>query len=277
MTGKNLGRTSPLPDEEDATKLHQKLMSGVQEVIPAASAATQAGTMPATRWSLVQKAQRSDDPQALKALGDLLKIYWSPLIGYAIARGEPQSEAEDSVQGFYEMLITRGSMQSVSQDRGRLRAFLRAAFERFLIDQWDRRSAEKRGGGRQPVSLDEKQEEQYEVRELSHEVTPDKIYQRRWALTLLGRAMDALQSNYRRRGKEDIFLALKSALEWHGSEFAYAEAGEKIGMNENAVKQAVFRMRKKFGELLHWEVAQTVTDPADVEHEMRELLAALGD
>ena len=233
--------------------------------------------MPETRWSLVQRVQAGDDPKALGALGELMKVYREPLLAFALARGEPYSDVEDAVQSFYEMLITRGAMQNVSQDRGRLRAFLRSAFERHLIDRWDKRSAAKRGGGRQHVSIDAEQEEHREIKELSHGLTPEKLYERRWVLTLLARVMAALQENYERRGKLDIFLALKGSLEWQGTEFSYAEHGEKIGMNENAMKQAVFRMRKKFGELLHWEVAQTVSDPADVEAELRELLQALGD
>lgn len=234
------------------------------------------GCMPDTRWSLVQRVQ-SGDPKALGALGELMKLYREPLIVYALGRGESPSNVEDAVQGFYEMLISRGSMQSISQERGRLRSFLRSSFERFLIDQWNKRSAVKRGGGRQHLSLEHEQEEHHLLSELAHDLTPEKLYDRRWVLTLLGRVMDSLQENYRRRGKEEIFLALKGALEWQSTEFSYAEAGGKINMNENSVKQAVFRMRKKFGELLRWEVVQTVGDPSDVESELRDLLRALGD
>lgn len=232
--------------------------------------------MPETRWSLVQRVQSGDDPKALGALGELMKLYRDPLIAYALGRGESPSDVEDAVQGFYELLISRGSMQTVSQDRGRLRSFLRCSFERYIIDQWERRSAAKRGGGRPHVSL-EAEEETHPIKELAHEVTPEKLYERRWVLTLLGRVMDALGAHYRRRGKEEVFLALRGALEWQSTDFSYAEAGKKIGMNENAVKQAVLRMRRKFGELLHWEVAQTVSNPADVELELRELLQALSD
>lgn len=235
------------------------------------------GSMPETRWSLVQRVQSKDDGQAIRALGELMKAYWQPLQIYALGRGASPSDAADAVQGFYEMLITRGSMLTVSQERGRLRAFLRSSFERYLCDQWDKSSAAKRGGGRQHVSLDQEEAERRHLKELADGATPEKLYERRWVLTLLSRVMDTLQANYRRRRKEDVFLALRSALEWHGTEFSYADAGRTIGMNENAVKQAVFRMRKKFGELLRWEVAQTVTNPADVEAEMRELLRALGD
>lgn len=235
------------------------------------------GSMPETRWSLVQRVQAKDDGKALVALGELMKIYWEPLRAFALGRGESPSDVEDAVQGFYEMLISRSSMLNVSQERGRLRSFLRASFERYLIDQWDKRSAAKRGGGKKHLSIEQEQEEHHAISELSHDETPDKLFERRWVLTLLGRVMDALHASYVRRGKEDIFLALKGALEWQSTEFSYAEAGEKIGMNENAVKQAVFRMRKKFGEQLRWEVAQTVTDPAEVDAELRDLLRALGD
>jgi RNA polymerase sigma factor (sigma-70 family) len=259
------------------TEAEPRVISAAERAVVRAATQAGGGMMPETRWSLVQRVQETDDGKALVALGELMKIYSEPLRAFALGRGESPSDAEDVVQGFYEMLITRGSMLSVSQDRGRLRSFLRASFERYLIDQWDKRSAAKRGGGRRHVSLEQEQEEHRAIKELSHDVTPDKLFERRWVLTLLGRVMDALHASYVRRGKEDIFLALKGALEWQSTEFSYAEAGEKIGMNENAVKQAVFRMRKKFGELLRWEVAQTVTDPKDVDAELRELLHSLGD
>lgn len=230
--------------------------------------------MPETRWSLVRRVQ-SDDPKALAALGELMKLYWEPLYAYARRRGESPSDVEDAVQGFYEMLISRGSMQTVSQERGRLRSFLLSSFERFLIDQWEKRSAAKRGGGKHHLSLDQEQAENHYQMETSHNLTPERLFERRWVLTLLARVMDALQADYRRRGKEDVFLALRGALEWHSADFAYADAGAKLGLNENAVKQAVFRMRKKYRELLRWEVAETVSDPADVDAELRELLQAL--
>lgn len=233
--------------------------------------------MPETRWSLVRRVQASDDPKALVALGELMKLYWEPLYAYARRRGESPSDLEDAVQGFYEMLISRGSMQSVSQERGRLRSFLLSSFERFLIDQWEKRSAAKRGGGKHHLSLDQEQAENHYLMEASHNLTPERLFERRWVLTLLGRVMDALHADYRRRGKEDVFLALRGALEWHSADFAYADAGQKLGLNENAVKQAVFRMRKKYRELLRWEVAETVSDPADVDAELRELLQALSE
>lgn len=233
--------------------------------------------MPETRWSLVQRIQATNDSKAVAALGELLKLYWEPLYAYARRRGESPSDVEDAVQGYYEMLITRGSIQSVSQDRGRLRSFLLSSFERFLIDQWEKRSAAKRGGGKHHLSLDQEKAELHYLKEMSHSLTPERVFERRWVLTLLGRVMDALQSDYKRRGKENVFLALRGALEWNSADFAYAEAGEKIGMNENAVKQAVFRMRKKYRELLRWEVAETIGDPADVDAELKELLSALSD
>lgn len=229
--------------------------------------------MPETRWSLVRRMQTGTDT---KALGEIMKIYWQPLHRLAMGRGIPPLDAEDSVQSFYEMVIRRGSFQSASADRGRLRTFLRTMFERHLIDQWEKSSAVKRGGGRRSVSLDEEQEDRCELRELSHNVTPELLYDRCWVLILLGRAMDALRDSYRRRGKEDIFEELKGALEGQESDYSYAESATRLGINENAVKQAVFRIRKKFGELLVWEVAQTVGDPADVESELRELLQTLG-
>jgi RNA polymerase sigma factor (sigma-70 family) len=232
----------------------------------------QASSMPETRWSLVQRVQTTED---LHALGELLKIYSEPLRVYAIWRGEPASDAEDAVQSFFQQLIARSSMMQVNQEKGRLRTFLRVAFERHLIDLWSSRSAAKRGGGAQLTSLDQEAEEGRVLKESGHDQTPEKMYERKWVMVLLGRAMEALETNYRRRGKGDLFDAFKDALEWQATDFSYAEAGARLGMKENAVKQTVFRMRQKFRELLLWEVAQTVTNPADAEDELRQLLYAM--
>lgn len=233
--------------------------------------------MPETRWSLVQRVQGTSDTTALVALGELMKLYWEPLYAYARRRGESPTDAEDAVQGYYEMLISRGSIQTVRQDRGRLRSFLLSSFERFLIDQWEKRSAAKRGGGKHHLSLDHEQAENHYLKEMAHSLTPERIFDRSWVFTLLSRVMDSLQADYKRRGKENVFLGLRGALEWHSADFGYAEAGAGLGMNENAVKQAVFRMRKKYRELLRWEVAQTVSNPSDVDEELRELLTMLSD
>jgi RNA polymerase sigma factor (sigma-70 family) len=231
--------------------------------------------MPDTRWSLVRRSQFLTDPAAVAALGELMKLYWEPLYAYARRRGESPADAEDAVQGYYEMFITRGSISSVDQERGKLRSFLLTSFERYLIDQWEKRTATKRGG-RQPIlSLDQQLAEQRYSAEPAHHLTPEHLYERRWAMTLLQRAMEALEADYKRRGKVDTFLSLRSALEWNSADFAYAQVGLQLGMNENAVKQAVFRMRKKFRELLRWVVAETVADPVEIDKELAHLVAAL--
>jgi DNA-directed RNA polymerase specialized sigma24 family protein len=239
---------------------------------PAQSSEANGSLMPETRWSLVQRIQTDADA---KALGEIMKIYWQPLQRLAIGRGVSPSDAEDAVQSFYEMVIRRGSFQVANADRGRLRTFLRTLFERHLIDQWEKSAAAKRGGGKIGLSIEEEQSNGNEIKELSHQVTPELLYDRCWVLTLLGRAMDALRDSYRRRGKEELFEELKYVLEGQESDSCYAESAARLGLNENAVKQAAFRIRKKFGEALTWEVTQTVGDPADIESELRELLQTL--
>lgn len=234
--------------------------------------------MPDTRWSLVHRSQfLADDPSALTALGELMKLYWEPLYAYARRRGESPKDAEDAVQGYYEMFITRSSITAVDQQKGKLRSFLLASFERYLIDQWQKRTATKRGGQQSPLSLDQQLAENRYSAEPYHLLTPERLYERRWAMTILQRVMSAMEADYKRRGKEDTFTLLRSALEWNSADFAYAEVGQQLHMNENAVKQAVFRMRKKFRELLRWIVAETVADPADVDRELAHLVAALSE
>jgi len=206
-----------------------------------------------------------------------MKMYWEPLYAFARRRGESPVDAEDAVQGFYEKLITRGSIQSLMPERGRLRSFFLTAFERFLIDQWERRSARKRGGGQRQLSLDQEKAEQNYLLDPVDNVTPERLFDRHWVMTLLGRVMEALEEDYRRRGKEKVFSALRGALESNDPGFAYAEVGAQLGLQENAVKQAVFRMRTKYRELLRWEIAATVSDPQDVDEELAELVRVLAD
>lgn len=234
-----------------------------------------ASWMPDTRWSLVRRVQAGDTTLALRALGDLMQIYWKPLYAYARRRGESPADAEDAVQGFCEMLIARSTMHSVSSDRGRLRSFMLTAFERYLIDQWERRSARKRGGGQQMISLDQEAAEQRYLHEPVDHLTPAHIFHRQWVYTLLGQAMEALRRDYEARGKGPIFEALRGTLDGTESTEGYASIGERFGLNENAVKQAVFRMRTKYREMVRSEIAETVSDPADVDLEFKDLMLAL--
>ena len=235
------------------------------------------GLMPETRWSLVRRVQTDGEDRQIAALGELLGAYWQPLYAYARRRGESPADAEDIVQGFCQMLIARGSMQIVDPERGKLRSFLLSALERYMIDQWEKRTVSKRGGGKRILSLENEEAENRFLREMSHSVTPEREYDRQWVMALLARAMTAIQEDYQSRGKGDVFAALKGALEWHGNDTAYAEAGAALGLNENAVKQAVFRMRKKYRECLRNEVAKTLTDPESVDAELKDLLQILGE
>ncbi|MCB1228094.1 MAG: sigma-70 family RNA polymerase sigma factor [Verrucomicrobiales bacterium] len=234
--------------------------------------------MPETRWTLVQKVQAQGDTQsATDALGTLLQSYWQPLYAYARRRGESPSDAQDIVQGFCQMLISRNSILSVDRERGRLRSFLLAALERFLIDQWEKRSAGKRGGGKRTLSLEHEEAENRFIRETSHSLTPEKEFDRQWVLALLARVLESLRSDYEARGKEAVFEALRDTLEWQGNEESHSATASALGMTENAVKQAVFRMRRKYRELLRAEVALTLSQPEDLDEELRQLLLALGD
>lgn len=240
--------------------------------------ASHEGLMPETRWTLVQKVQAQGDTQsATDALGTLLQSYWQPLYAYARRRGESPSDAQDIVQGFCQMLISRNSILSVDRERGRLRSFLLAALERFLIDQWEKRSAGKRGGGKRTLSLEHEEAENRFIRETSHSLTPEKEFDRQWVLALLARVLESLRSDYEARGKEAVFEALRDTLEWQGNEESHSATASALGMTENAVKQAVFRMRRKYRELLRAEVALTLSQPEDLDEELRQLLLALGD
>jgi RNA polymerase sigma factor (sigma-70 family) len=236
----------------------------------------QPSSMPETRWTLVQRVQsHGESKDALTALGDIMKIYWQPLYAYARRRGESPTDAEDMVQGFYEMLIHRGSIHSVNKERGRLRSFLLTALERFIIDQWQKRNAGKRGSGKHQLSLEHEEAENRYLKETSHNLSAERLFDREWILTLLSRVMDSLSADYQRRGKQKVFEALSPSLEWHGNDESYGALAATLGLSENAVKQAVFRMRKKYRDLLRAEVAATISNPADLDAELMELLQAL--
>ena len=229
--------------------------------------------MPPSRWSLVLRA-KAEDAAATRALGELMALYWEPLYFYARRRGWSVENAEDAVQDFYGDLIRREAMRRAEQARGRLRTFFLSAFGNHLNEQWRAGQAEKRGGGVALLSLDVAMAEGHFAAEPVDAMTPERLFDRRWISTLLDRVLAALGAEYVAEGKGALFEVLQSALARDSAQFGYAEAGVPLGLSENAVKKAVFRLRTKYREALKQEIADTLSDPADVENEMMALMAA---
>ena len=228
-----------------------------------------------TRWSIVIAAGRRSDAAAEAALAGLCEAYWLPLYEFARRRGYAATDAGDVTQGFFALLLEKNYLQSADPERGRFRAFLLTAFKRFLSKERDHDLALKRGGGLSLVSLDlERAESQCRIEPIDDR-TPESLYERRWAITLLDRVLHLLEDEFRQKGKHQFFTMCRGSLTGLGMEEQYASIAESCGMTEPAVKVAVYRMRARYRELLLAEIAQTVSSEFDVEDELRALMNAV--
>lgn len=229
-----------------------------------------------TRWSLVVAAQqKAATADAAAALADLCRLYWYPLYAYIRRRGYQAGEAEDLAQGFFARLLEKDGLAAVTAARGRFRSFLLTACQNFLANERERANALKRGGGR-VVSLDLGDADSRYRREPAHEETPERLYERRWALVLLGRVMQRLRAGYEAEGKGRLFDAIRGQLTGE-SEARHAELALALGSTAGAVKTAVHRLRKRYGELLREEIAETVATEADVKAEILALFQTLSN
>ena len=220
-------------------------------------------------------AQNVDPPRAREALERLCRTYWYPLYAYLRRRGYGEHDAQDLTQGFFADLFKRDWMQSVAREKGRFRSFLLASLNYFLADQRDRAMAQKRGGGCEVISIDAQQgEERYRL-EPADERSPDKLFERRWAMTLLDQVLARLAQEFSDAGKSELFNRLRPFLVEGAGEKTYAETAREGGTTEEALKKAVQRMRRRYHQLFREEIAQTVASPDEVEEELRHLCAIL--
>ncbi|HZN66003.1 MAG TPA: sigma-70 family RNA polymerase sigma factor [Tepidisphaeraceae bacterium] len=249
---------------------------------PAHSPAHPAGNahFATTRWTLVVAAgaARPDGtPEARKALSELCALYWYPVYAYVRRRGKNAEDSLDLTQGFFTRLIEKNDLAAADPARGRFRGWLLASVKNYLANEWDRVTARKRGGGRSILSIDADDAEDRYRREPAHHLTPERIFDRRWALTLLERALSALQSECERDGKAGLFAALKPTLTGDGRDPSnpYRDLAEVLGMTEGSVKVAAHRLRRRYRDLLRLHIAETVGRPEDVDDEIRDLFAAV--
>jgi RNA polymerase sigma-70 factor (ECF subfamily) len=229
-----------------------------------------------TRWSIVVSAAQRSSPESQAALETLCRAYWHPLYAYARRRGYSFEDASDLTQEFFARLLEKGSLLQADRAKGKFRSFLLASLKHFLANQWDKASAQRRGGGRTVVSIDATAADTWYGLQPAHDLTAEKIFERRWALTLLENVLLRLRAEYLSSDKGDLFKALKSAIVEPGEAAAYRDLGSKLGMSEGAVKVAVHRLRKRYRDLLVDEIAHTVASRADVEEELQTLLTAVG-
>ena len=240
------------------------------------SPASGAGRFATTRWTVVLAAGGSDTTAARAALEDLCRIYWPPLYSFVRRRGHAPQDAQDLTQEFFARLLARHDLERADPAKGRFRSFLLASMKHFLANEWDRARALKRGGGAVPVPIDAVEAEAAYARDGAGASTPERLYERRWALALLETVLGELQRAYAASGKAELFASLKGTLSGDLPSSSYAEIGGRLGMSEGAVKVAAHRLRSRYRARLRARVAATVATPDEVDDEIRFLLAALG-
>jgi RNA polymerase sigma factor (sigma-70 family) len=232
------------------------------------------GAFVTTHWSVVLAAQ-GQSPAADEALEKLCRTYWWPLYGFVRRNGHNPEEAQDLTQGFFELLLERHDLNAVRREKGRLRSYLLVSLKNFMAKARRREFAIKRGEGRALVPLEELLARERVGAEPSDSLTADRIFERRWALTLLEQVLTRLESEYRSAGNGRLFECLKDFLSDEPGQRSQADVATELGMTENAVKQAFHRLRWRYRELLRDEIAQTVAVPGDVEDEMRHFISVL--
>ena len=222
-----------------------------------------------TRWTLVGRAGGPEQVESRQALGDLFGIYWKPLYRYVRRTGESPEDTEDLVQGFFEHLVAGDGLRLADPDRGRFRAFLLGALKNFMAGEWRREHRLKRGGFATHLSFDWQDAETGLGLEAEDHRSPDRWFDREWALALLNKVLDDLQR------EEPDFASWKPFLSLSSDRISYAEAAEKLGMSEGAARVAVHRLRKRYRQRVRQEIADTLTEPSMVEDEMAALFATL--
>jgi RNA polymerase sigma factor (sigma-70 family) len=234
-----------------------------------------AGAFTTTRWSVVLAAGHEDASRASSALEHLCAAYWYPLYAYVRRQGHGPEDAQDLTQDFLARFIGKGYFRRADPARGRFRTFLLTSLKHFLVNEWHKGRTERRGGGVPPVSWDQHiAEERYQL-EPADGLTPEIIYERRWAVTLLEGVLSRMREEFRADGKAELFEAIKSCVSDSTDTESSAEIAARLGMTEGAVRAAAHRLRDRYRELLRAEVAQLVTAPADIDDEIRHPVTAL--
>jgi len=228
-----------------------------------------------THWSEVLAAGRGDTTRAGDALARLCQTYWYPLYAYARRRGCSPHDAQDLTQEFFARLLAGNWVAKADRQRGRFRSFLLSAMKHFMANEWNKASAQKRGGGQPILSLnDDSAEHRYRL-EPAERATPESLFERGWAVTLLEGVLARLDEEYRRTGKQTWMEAMRPALTTDRESMDYAGMAQTLGITETAARVAAHRLRQRYRQLIRAEVAGTVASPEEVEAEMRHLFRVL--
>ncbi len=238
-----------------------------------------------THWSLVLAAGRRGEPASHDALAALCAAYWYPLYAFVRRSGHSADDAQDLTQEFFTRFLDKDYLKSVDRAKGKFRSFLLASVRHFLANEGDRRRAQKRGGGRPVLSLDFSDAEgrygrdvaQHVAQQPAHTLTPEKLFERRWALTLLDQVLARLRGEHEAAGTLRLFERLKGCLTGAERHESYRQWGAELDLSESAVKVAVHRLRRRYRHLLRDEIGRTLDPSGDVDEEIRGLFAALAE
>src|SRR5262245_26920767 len=247
----------------------------MRDELPRSESLAEARVFATTHWSVVLAAGDPESPQAMEALEKLCRAYWYPLYAFVRRLGHSPHDSEDLVQAFFAECLEKNYLGAADQAKGRFRAFLLVALKRFLANEWDKTRTRKRGAGAQPISFDALTAEQRYALEPAERFSADRLFERRWALTLLDKVLSRLREEQVAAGKNAAFELLKDSLTADGRGTPYAGLAARLGMTEGAVKVAVLRLRRRYRELLEAEIANTVASPEEVAAERRYLLSVL--
>ncbi len=238
---------------------------------PKTTKSEQAPSFATTHWTVVLGAGQDGSPAATAALEELCRCYWYPLYAYARRKGYEPETAEDLVQRFFERFFQKNYLGEVSRNKGKFRSFLLAAMNHFMANEADKERAQKRGGTIEFLRLEQAFPEERFARESTINESPEKAYERRWAITLLQQAMDHLEQEHSAVGKSAQFHRLKKFLTYRPDEGEYDRASSELNATRSAITSLVHRMRRRYRELVRFEVAQTVATPSEIEEEMQYL------
>ena len=253
--------------------------------MPAEDQASGNGTAPSTQngaafttthWSVVLAAQ-GPSPAAEEALEKLCRTYWQPIYGFVRRQGVGPEEAKDLTQGFFALLLERRNLNAVRQEKGRLRSYLLASLKYFLANEHNRATAIKRGAGQRLIPLEDLRERERVGYEPSETLAADQIYERRWALSMLDQVLARLRKEYRAAGPTSagLFDQLEKSLTDEPDRPSPAETAKEFAMTVSAVRQASYRLRQRYRQVLREEVAHTVMLPGDIDDEVRHLIGVL--
>jgi len=237
--------------------------------------AVENGRFATTRWSMVLTAADEKSPRSADALSELCKTYWYPIYAYVRRQGRSHEAAQDLTQEFFARMLEKRYIDDVGPDKGKFRTFLLVCLKRFLANEWDKTQAQKRGGGKAPLSIDFVDAEGRYSLEPGHELTAQKVFERRWALTVLERTLAGVASEFIQSSRGELFEALKVYLVGEVGALSYAQTAERLAMTEGAVKVAVHRLRARFRDWVKHEIAQTVPVETDIDEELRYLVSVL--